>query len=194
VVYLSEGRSLSLARALTNLPLITPGTGSPWRSGALLFSALRCLRDANGELQSLPAPGAARAVGSRAAKLGESVRELGKERIDVSAALLSTKGTTASVLPNPNAWRGAMPHWEKRDGAGLSPPAAPEHGDCALPNGSAPHPVPEAEHEGQAGHTRGLPSPASHLREDQEGMPRRTMTLAGGTFPSTVPPLRTKGQ
>lgn len=37
VIYLSEGKSLSLTHVLTNLLLITLGTGSPWQSGALLF-------------------------------------------------------------------------------------------------------------------------------------------------------------
>lgn len=83
--YLSEGKSLSLTCALTNLLLITPG-GDP-RGGAVLC----CLSDANGELQLLPEPGAAWVVGSRGCKIREVGREHGKERVGVSAALPQQK-------------------------------------------------------------------------------------------------------
>lgn len=42
------------------------------------------------------------------------------------------------------------------------------------------------------GHAR--PSSAPHLPKDQEGMPKRTMALAGGTFPSALPPHCIRGQ
>ena len=129
-----------------------------------------------------------------AAKLGKSVGNTGRS-VSVSLLLcLSRKGRKASALPNPKAPEQHDAAPGKWDAAALSPPATPEHGNRPLPDGSASHPAPGGEHKGQVGHARGLPSPASHLREDQEGMPRRTMTLAGSTFPSALPLPCTRGQ
>lgn len=109
-------------------------------------------------------------------------REHGKERVGVCCSASAEKGKKHQrVLPNPKAPEKCNAAPGKRDTAVLILPATPEHGDHPLPDGSAPQPAPWGKRKGQVGHPSDLPSPVSHLREGQEGMPRRTMTLAGGT-------------
>lgn len=99
-------------------------------------------------------------VGSRGCKIRQVGREHGKERVGISAALPQQKREKSISATKSQSPREARCHTGKAGCSCAEPAATLGHGDHP-PQWVSP--APEGEHEGQAGHTRSLSHPTSHL-------------------------------